>query len=211
MRSSLGWDESVDLVDDDGFYRAKRFACVRSEEKVERFRRGDEDVAWVAFEAGAIAGAGVAGADADLGEVDGDAFALGQVCDAGERGAEVALDVYREGLEGRDIKDLAAFGGWRLAKHELVETPEEGRQGLAGPGGGEDEGGLAAGDGRPAFALGRRDGLEDSAEPGGGDGVEDSQGVRWFGRLGRLDSGRGGARWHCRVIGCCGPPFPPPC
>ena len=145
MCSSLGWDESVDLVDDDGFDGAESFACVRGEEKVERFGRGDEDFAWVSFETGAIAGAGVAGADADLGEVDGDARALGHVGDAGERGAEVALDVDREGFQGRDVEDLAAFCFRRLAKHQAVETPEECGEGLAGAGGGEDEGGSRRG------------------------------------------------------------------
>ena len=78
------------------------------------------------FEACSIFRTGIAGADADGGEVDGDAFALGEVGYSGEGGAEVALDVYREGLEGRDVEDAAAFGGGGVAEHEAVEAPEEG-------------------------------------------------------------------------------------
>jgi hypothetical protein len=120
VSASLGWDECVDLVDDDGVDGAEGFACVGGEEKVERFGGGDENFAGMTFEAGSIFGAGVAGADADFGDVDGDALALGEVGDAGEGHAEVALDVDGESLEGRDIQDAAAGSCGGLAEHELV-------------------------------------------------------------------------------------------
>ncbi len=148
MGAALGGDERVDLVDDDGFYRAERFARVGGEQEVEGLGCGDEDFAGVAFEAGAFAGAGVAGADADLGDVYGDAIALGHVGDALERGAEVAFDVDREGFERRDVEHATAGLGkvWRALEHEPIEAPQKRCEGFAGAGGREDEGGFATRD-----------------------------------------------------------------
>ena len=58
-------------------------------------------------------------------------------------------------------------------QHEAVETPEKGGEGFAGAGGGEDESVFASGDRRPALALWRGWVVEDGAEPGGGDRVEE--------------------------------------
>ena len=64
--AALRRDEGVDFIDDDGFDRAEGFAGVGGEEEVEGFWRGDEDVAGVLGEAGAVSRGGVAGADADF-------------------------------------------------------------------------------------------------------------------------------------------------
>ncbi len=82
----------------------------------------------------------------------------------------------RLGLGGRDVYGFAddALG---LLEHELVEAPEEGGEGFASAGGGEDEGGVAAGDGGPALLLGQGGRFKDLAEPLGGDGVELEEGV----------------------------------
>src|SRR5438105_4472753 len=173
MRAALGGDEGVDLVDDDGVDVGESFGGVGGEKEVEGFGRGDEELASVAAEAGALFGGSVPGADADLRDVHGDAGLLGYVGDAGEGRAEVAFDIDREGFEGGDVDDsgagIGASGG--VAEHEFVEAPEEGTEGFSGAGGGEDEGGFAAGDGGPAVAL-RCGGLvEGGAGRGGGAGV----------------------------------------
>ena len=82
---------------------------LRGEQQVEGFGGGDEDFGGSRAEAGALLLRGVAGADADLGVVDGDAHAAGHVGDAGERGAQVAFDVDGEGFERGDVDDAAAL------------------------------------------------------------------------------------------------------
>ena len=97
--------------------------------------------------------------------------------DADQRGAQVALDVDREGLHGRDVEDTAALEpllGDRLAR-QPVEGPQEGRQGLAGAGGGHDERMVARADRLPGPRLGRGGRAEGAPEPlrgGGGEAVE---------------------------------------
>lgn len=62
-----------------------------------------------------------------------------------------------------------------MCRNERVNAPEEGGQGLAGAGGGQDQGVLATLDGRPAFNLRRRRLAEGSAEPiadGWGEGLQ---------------------------------------
>lgn len=112
MGAAFGGDEGVDLVDDDGFDGAEGFACVGGEEEIEGFGGGDENVAGMFAETGAFGGGGVAGADGDFGDVNGNAHALGHVGNTGEGGAEVAFDVDGEGFEGGDVDDAdaGAFG-----------------------------------------------------------------------------------------------------
>ncbi len=96
--AALGAGDRVHLVDDDRLDTAQRLAGLRGEQQEQRLRRGDEDVGRRAQEPAALVGRGVAGPDAD-GEVR-----LGQaepgrgVPDAGQRGAQVALDVDGERL-----------------------------------------------------------------------------------------------------------------
>jgi hypothetical protein len=72
------------------------------------------------------------------GLVKGDAHAAGHVGDAGERRAQVALDIDGQGLERRDVDDAAAClcSVVRRLEHEAVEAPEECGKGFAGAGGG---------------------------------------------------------------------------
>ena len=166
-----------------------------------------------------------------VGRVDGGSALGGEGGDAGQRGAEVALYVDGEGLEGGDVEDLAA-GRWRggeeqpvrVSKQQPIEAPEEGGEGLAGSGGGEDEGAVAAGDGGPAFALRCGGRAEGGAEPLGRDGVKQLQAVvRLRGRrgFGAGFPGRCGLGWGfqgcgsgCRWLDAGaemggGPPLPP--
>ena len=77
--------------------------------------------------------------------------------DAGERGAQVALDVDRERLERGDVEDAAAARGARAGGGvggEPVERPQERGQRLARPGRRDDERVVAAADGVPRAGLG---------------------------------------------------------
>ena len=191
MGAALRGDQRVDFVDDDGVYGAQRLRGLGGEQQVKGLGGGDEDFRRSLAEAGALLLAGVAGADADLGVVDGDTHAAGHVGDAGERGAEVAFDVDGEGFERGDVDDSAAWGfGWGL-EHKAIQAPEEGGEGFAGAGGGEDEGAFAARDYRPALVLGRGGLFEDFAEPGSGYEVEAGEGIGRFRR--RVGLARGHA------------------
>lgn len=204
MRAALGGNEGVNLVDDDCVDGAESVSRLRGEQQVERLGRGDEDVRRLAAEAGALTLGGVAGADADGGIAEGDAAAAGHVGNAGQRGAKIALHVHGEGLERGDVDDAAATGLWlfrRLAaglgigfdavEHEPIKAPEEGGEGFAGSGGGQNQGALAAGYDRPAEALRGGGRIKDGAEPLGRDGVEAGEGVNV-----RLDFGLGRERGH---------------
>ncbi len=174
VRAALGAREGVHLVEDHGLDAGQRLAGGRGEDEEERLGSRDEDVGGGAGERPALVGRGVAGAhrDGDVGL--GQAEAGRRVPDADEGAAQVALDVDGERLHRRDVQDAAApqpllgdgLGG------EPVEGPEEGRQGLARAGGGDDEGVLAAADRLPRAGLGGGGGTEAPPEPRGGGGGE---------------------------------------
>ena len=90
----------MNLVDDHRVDASQPVACVRREQEEERLGRGDQDVGWLAQESLAIECRRVARANGDRRGADRDALGLRDVGDAGERGAQVALDVNRERLEG---------------------------------------------------------------------------------------------------------------
>ena len=165
--AALGAGDGVDLVDDDGLDAAQRLARLGGQQQEQRLGRGDEDVGGLARELAALVGGGVTGADGDAHVGRLEAEALGGLPDAGEGAAEVALDVDGEGLERGDVEDAApverVLGG--RAGGDPVEGPEEGRQRLAGAGGGDDEGVLAGGGRAPGAFLGGGRSLERALEP----------------------------------------------
>ena len=108
--AALGAGDRVDLVDDDGVDAAERLARLAGQHEEQRLGRRDEDVGRGRAELAPVGGAGVARAQPD-GEVrDGGLEPLGGVADAGQRGAEVALDVDAERLERRDVEHARAAG-----------------------------------------------------------------------------------------------------
>ena len=86
--------------------------------------------------------------------------------DAGDRRAQVALDVDGEGLQRRDVEDAAALrlGGLRR-EHQPVDRRQKGRQRLARAGRREEQRRAPAQDRRPALFLGRRGPGEGRAKP----------------------------------------------
>ena len=114
--------------------------------------RGDEHVGRGAVEAAPLVGRGVAGAGAD-----GDVAAPGSpsrwrgLAQPGQRRAQVALDVDRQGLHRGDVEDPAA--ALRLLGHrgggQPVQRPEERGERLARAGGRDDQRVLAVGDRLP--------------------------------------------------------------
>ena len=102
--------------------------------------------------------------------------------DANEGRPEIQFDVDGEGFDGRNVEDAAAFSHWRWrGEHEAVDAPEECGEGFAGTGGGEGEGGVAAGNGGPAEDLGAGGFGENGVEPVADGRVE---GGEWMWKFG---------------------------
>ncbi len=93
MRAAFCGYERVDFVDDDSVDGTQAGRGFRGEEQIERFGRGDEDFGGMTFELGALLLRGVSGADAYFGLVEGDVLSSRHVRNAGERRAQVALNV----------------------------------------------------------------------------------------------------------------------
>ena len=109
VRAALGRRERVDLVDDHCLDAAEYLARLRREHQVERLGRGDEDVGRGARDVLAFLRRRVAGAHRDRGRGERRAEPLGGERDAGERCAQVLLDVDGERAQRRDVEDPAAL------------------------------------------------------------------------------------------------------
>ena len=125
VRAALARRQRVDLVDDDGVDRRQDRARLRREQQIERLGRGDEDVARRARELPPLLLGRVAGADADADRAQPRAERLGGARDAGQRRAQVALDVVGERLERRDVQDAHA----RLGRRRQLASRDRGRRG----------------------------------------------------------------------------------
>ncbi len=107
--AALGAGHGVHLVDDHGLDPAQRLARLRGEHQEQRLGRRDQDVGRAGRQLAALGRGGVAGPDAHRDVGDRGAEPVGGVPDAGQRRAQVALDVDRERLERRDVEDPAAL------------------------------------------------------------------------------------------------------
>ena len=154
MRPAFRGADSVDLVHDHRAHAGERGSRrPRREQEVQRLRRGDQDPGRSAHEAAALRLGRVARTDAHV-----DVVQPGlPLPDPLQRQGEVALDVVVQGLEGRHVEDVhtgPVVAGASVAE-QTVESPEEGRQRLAGAGRGGHEEVAAGGDQRPGPLLSR--------------------------------------------------------
>jgi hypothetical protein len=171
MRTALGARHGMDLVDDHGLDPRQHGAGLGGHQQEQRLGCGDEDVGRVSDQATSLVGRGVARAHPDTDVRRRQARTCGLAPDPGQGGAQVALDVDREGLERRDVQHPAALVRGRVGR-ESVQGPQERRQGLAGAGGGDHEGVVAPGDRLPGADLRLRGSAEGAVEPGPGGGRE---------------------------------------
>ncbi len=171
----------VDLVDDHRLGRGQHLPGGRGQDQVERLGRRDQDVGRVAAHRRAVALGRVAAAD-------GHGHRPGQV-DAGERRAQVLLDVVVERLERRHVDHAGA--ALRRVAGEAVDRAQEGGQRLARSRRREDQRVAPGGDRRPAQPLRLRGLGKRPPEPGGDGGRERGQRVGRHGRL-SVEGGRGG-------------------
>ncbi|MCY1350371.1 hypothetical protein D9M69_366010 [compost metagenome] len=181
VAAALAAGDGVDLVDDDAAAAGEHLPSGRrTEQHVERFRGGDEDVRRQLAHRPALGLAGVAGAhrgaDGDVGQ----ALALKLGADALERLFEVDMDVVGQRLERRHVDHRAALRqhaavGQPLL-HQFVDGGEEGGQRLARTGGRGDQRRAPGADRRPGAGLRRGRRRKGGVEPGDDRRMETVQG-----------------------------------
>jgi hypothetical protein len=175
VSAALGRHQGVDLVDDDRLDRAQRVARRRAQHQVERLRRGDEDVGRLAQVGAPLRRRCVPGAHRDLRPAHLAPQAAGELLDADQRIAQVAIHVVGQRLERRDVEDPDPALLRRRRAAQAVDAPQECRQRLAAAGRRQHQGMRARGDVLPALRLHRRRPGEASLEPGPGRFTEGGQ------------------------------------
>ena len=157
----------MDLVDDDGLDPRKCLPHLGGEHQIEGLGRRDQEVGRVLGQLSTFHLAGVTGSEGDPWFVEGRAQPFGGEADALEWAPQVLLDVDCECAQWRDVEDAGAMvlviG--RRGAGELVDAPEEGREGLARTGRSKDQCVVTRCDARPPLRLRRRGFGERGAEP----------------------------------------------
>ena len=140
MGTTLVARQNVDFVHNNGLHILQCAGRLGGQHQIEGFGGGDQNIRGMGGQGPAAAGVGVSGADArpDLGCFSSLLFkSLG---DAVQRSLQVAGHIRPQGLHGRDVKHGdPRFTGLLGPGHELVDGPKKGGQGLARPGGRNDQ------------------------------------------------------------------------
>ncbi len=153
VRAALRPGHGVNLVEDEGLDAAQVVAGAGGQQQIERLRGRDQDVRRLAQHRRPLLLRRVSGADGDV----------ERAVQAGQRAAQVPLDVVVERLERRDVQQAKALSGRLL---QPVDPVQERRQRLARAGRRLDERMAAAGDRGPAELLRRGRPREGALEPG---------------------------------------------
>ena len=160
--AALGAGDGVDLVDDHRADARQDVTPPRGQQQEEALGRGDQHVGRRAQHPLAVALGRVAGADGHRHLGRRDPRPLGRRGDAGERPAQVALDVVVQRLQGGEVEHPARRAALEAAGHQAVQGPEEGGERLPRARGRQDEAVLARPRSpasrapAPAWAPGRR-------------------------------------------------------
>ena len=170
VSTTLAARHRMDLVDDHRLDPAQGLTRLAGQHQEQRLGRGDQDVGRRGAELAPVARTGVTGADTDPELGQRAAEPVGGVPDAGQRRAQVALDVDAQCLERADVEHPGAFGlvRRRRCREQPVNRPQERTQRLAGPCRSHHQRVLAGPDRSPGPHLGRGGLGEGSAEPGAG-------------------------------------------
>ena len=122
VRAPLRTGDGVNLIENHRLDAREHLAGLRGEEQIERLGSRDQDVRGMASHPRALRRRRVAAADHNFRDVTGNAETLGGGRDAGDRRAQVALDVEREGLQRRDIERATTPARRRrLAEEDALE------------------------------------------------------------------------------------------
>src|SRR5262245_5870303 len=156
MRPALARGHGVDLVNDHCARGLEHGAArVGAEQDVERLRRGHDDMRRKLGRALTLGLRRVAGtypgADHDIGQ----SLRAERLADAGKRKVEIAVDIVRQGLKGRDIDDLRLVTEpfFEPLANQSVDGAKEGGERLAGAGRRSDQYVAAGLDGGPGISL----------------------------------------------------------
>ncbi|MBV6412664.1 MAG: hypothetical protein OMOMHJEC_00447 [Xanthomonadales bacterium] len=175
VRAALVAGERVDLVDDHAACAGEhRPPGLRSEQDVQRLRRGHEDVRRALAPARALGLRGVAAAhgaaDRDRRPAEGLQFRR----DPRQRAFQVQVHIVRQRLQRRDVDHPRAVveGARKRLAREAIECVQEGGEGLAGTGRRGDQRVPALRDGRPGGGLRRGRRVESLREPARDGGME---------------------------------------
>ena len=200
MGAALGAGDGVDLVDDDRLDPAQGLAGLAGEHQEERLGRRDEDVGGSGAELATVGRTGVSRPQTDPHLRHRDLEPFGRVADAGERGAQVALDVDRQRLQRGDVEDAGALQLLRagLARQQGVDGVHERAQGLATTGGSDDERVPAGRDRVPRTLLGGGRTRERCLEPRTGGRAEAVEGSHAASLSSGSDSGPRPLGWSGR-------------
>ena len=166
MHPSLGSADRVDLVHDHRLDRPQHVASYgRCQDQIQGFRRRDQDIGRLAHHLAAFGLRRVAGAHRGTHIRNLYSMVKRVLPDAAQRGAQVSLDVVVERLEGRYVQgpypglpviSLITLDATGELGKQAVQCPQEGGERFSRPGGGVDQGVLAARYGRPRLLLRRR-------------------------------------------------------
>lgn len=174
MGAPLRPGDRVHLVEDHRLDARQRVPGGGRQHQEQRLGRGDQDVRRPGHHGAPLGRRRVPGPDTDahLGLRQAQAHRL--LADAGQRRAEIALDVDREGLERRHVQHPAALlgvGGRRFGG-QPVQRGEERGQRLARTGRRDDQDVAALADGPPGALLRGGGRAEGPGEPAAGRGRE---------------------------------------
>ncbi len=175
MRAALVVGDSVDLIDDHRSGGGESLAALLGgHEDEERLGCGHQHVRRLGEHLLALPLGGVAGTDGGADGGERLAAGVGEVAEFVERAFEVLADVVAEGLERGDVEGVDTVVELGRAD-ERVEGDQEGRERLAGAGGGGDEHVAAGADLGPAADLRFCRLAEPGGEPLGDERMESGQ------------------------------------
>ncbi len=156
MAATLTAGHRVDLVDDHGAHlREHGAAAVGTEQHIQRFRRGDEDMGRPPAHGAAFGLRSIARAHGRTDAVRRQVQRLQLTADAFQRRQQVDLDVVGQGLQWRHIQNAGFVGQRRFAAfaHQRVDRGQKGGQRLSRSGRGGDQRRQSLLDQRPGTSL----------------------------------------------------------
>jgi hypothetical protein len=172
VRSSLRSEDGMDLIKDDGGQVLQDGpASRRAEQKVEAFRRGDQNFRRMTDPPAAVRRWRVPASGQDLNGRKRFSGPAKNPFQFAKRPEEVALNVVVERPQRRYIQD-AGLPGRPLSNDKLVQGPQEGRQRLSASGWSRYQEMFAAGDLRPGLFLKIRGPAHSVREPASDQGMK---------------------------------------
>ena len=187
MRAALVAGDGVNFIDDHGTAGREHVAAgLRAQQDVQGFRCGHHDVRRPTPHAGAFRLRRVAGAhhrtNLDVGQTQGHQLFANAV----QRRLEIALDVVRQCLQGRNVHHARLVRQRRFESllHQLIDGRQKRRKGLAGPRRSGHQDMFARGQRRPGADLRLCGRIKGPRKPGRNCGVKGVEYAHSFSRGG---------------------------